>query len=197
MHQCQYCLMPCRKYIDETTRYGEKIHKHFLKVCTISWKFFLYESGLPCLVQRLAWLHVSNYRFCFCFCFLTLNDSSLKINILALNICFSTETSFKMASTHSQKCCCCCCCCFCCLFVLFVFCFVFVFCFLTQLFVKNLKISCRVVWTIRFCSDSSSTYKMYGETSDFFMSALATIAGKKFFPIGYFMLPLLILTLKA
>ena len=131
------------------------------------------------LVTRI---YVSDYRI-----FRTLKYGSLEINSLALNNCFGYRNVFqwhqrlaKMVSTTRF----------------------FFFFFLS----KNSKF-CEV-WTIRLCSNFTSMwYKHFLRNvwRDFRlpMSALATVAGKSFngkftakidFPIGYFMLPLLMPT---
>ena len=89
-----------------------------------------------------------------------------------------------------------------CLFVLFLFCFVFVF-------VEKLNISCSLDHTILFKFHLHVVQAFFKDVwRDFklLMLALATVALKSFnakftpevdFPIRYFMLPLLILTLKV
>ena len=80
----------------------------------------------------------------------------------------------------------------------------------TRFFVEKLKISCSLDHTIFFSNFTSMRYKhsLRNVWRDFrlLMSALATVAGKSFngkftpkidFPIRYFMLSLLILTLKV
>ena len=81
--------------------------------------------------------------------------------------------------------------------------------FKTPFFVKKLKISCSFgpydFVQISLACNTNIFERIYGETLDF-MSALAKVAWKSFkskftakigFPIGYFMLPLLMLTLKV
>ena len=55
-------------------------------------------SGLPCLVQLLTWLHVSD-----CCNFWNTEDDRLWINILVSNNCFRYRNVSKMASTLCQK----------------------------------------------------------------------------------------------
>ena len=69
----------------------------------------------------------------------------------------------------------------------------------------------RIVWTIQFCSNFTSMWSKYLSNNVWRdlrlpMSALATVAGESFdgkftakidFPTGYFILPLLMLTLEV
>ena len=116
----------------------------------------------------------------------TLKDGSLEINSLALNNCFSYRNVFKNSAKALSK------------MVL-----------KTRFLSKSSKF--RMISTIRFCSNFTSMWYKHSLRNvwrDFkvLMSALATVAGKSFngkltakidFPIGYFMLPLLVLTLKV
>ena len=105
----------------------------------------------------------------------TLRDGSFQINNLASNNCFSYRNLFQNG---------------------------------VNALLKSSKF--HVVWTIRFCSNSTSMwckhfFKECMERPQTLMSALATVARKSFdgtfttkidFPIGHFMLPLLMLTSK-
>ena len=97
-------------------------------------------------------------------------------------------------------------CFFCCFLFCFCFCFV-LFCFV--LFLSKSSKFC-VVWTIRCCSNYTSMWYKYFVRNLWRdlrlpMTVLATVARKRFngkftakidFPIGHFILPLLMLTLK-
>ena len=119
-----------------------------------------------------------------------MNDGSLEINNLALNNCFSYRNVFQNGTNTLSK-------------IGFFF------------FKKNPFLSkswkFRVIWTIRFCSNFTSMWSKYLPNNvwrDFKLpiSALAMVARKSFngkfttkidFPFGYFILPLLMLTLEV
>ena len=116
----------------------------------------------------------------------TLEDGSLKSNSLPFNNCFSYRNVFQNAVNAMSK-----------------------------IFLKNRFLSkskrFHVVWTIQFCSNFTRMWSKYLSNNvwrDFRlpMSALATVAGRSFngkftakidFPLGYFILPLLMLTLEV
>ena len=117
----------------------------------------------------------------------TLKNDSVKINNSALNNCFSYGNIFQNGIKALSK----------------------------MVEKKNVFLSKSskfpTVWTLRFCSNFTNMwYKHFLRNlwRDFRlpMSALATVSGKSFngkltakidFPIGYFMLPLLMLTLEV
>ena len=124
-------------------------------------------SGLPCLVQHLTWLRVSECR--------NFWNNERKIYTLA----FSYRNVFQNGVNSLSK-----------LvikirvFCLFVFVFVFVFVLFCFVFVKKLKISCSLDHTIlfKFHKHKVQTFFFRNIWRDFRlpMSALATVARKNF-----------------
>ena len=117
----------------------------------------------------------------------TLKDDSLEINSLALNNCFSYRNVFQNGVyALSKKA-------------------------LKNPFFLSKSSKFRVIWTTRFCFIFTSMYYKHfirNVRRDFKlpMLVLVTVAGKSFngkftakidFPIGYLMLPLLMLTLEV
>ena len=146
-------------------------------------------------MQLLTWLHVSDYRD-----FWKTERWKSGNNSSALNNCFSYRNVFQNGVNALSKCVCVC---------VFFFFLSFFFFLNPGCLLKRPKL--RVVWTVRFCSNFISRWSKYLSNNvwrDFRlpMSALATVAGKSFngkftpkidIPLGYFILPLLMLTLEV
>ena len=121
--------------------------------------------------------------------FVTLTDGSLEINSLALNNCFSYRNVFQNDANALSK-----------------MDLKYPFFFLLSKSSQFCEVS-----TIRFCSNFTGMWYKHllrnvWRNFRLLMSAVSTVAGKSFnskftaknyFPIGYLMLPLLILTLKV
>ena len=80
----KYCPMPLKLNCSQHAKLGKNIfltcHCHW--ITATDWIFHT-GSGLPCLIQLLTCLHVSEYQI-----FETLKSISLKTNSLPLNDCF-------------------------------------------------------------------------------------------------------------